>query len=50
MNESLKSLTVKPEVPLELGSGDRLLNSAELAGFELFGNLKKQVSVEKFQM
>ncbi|MEC7564526.1 MAG: 4Fe-4S binding protein [Planctomycetota bacterium] len=48
MNESLKSLTVKPEVPLELGSGDRLLNSAELAGFELFGNLKKQVSVEKF--
>jgi len=39
---------VKPEVELELGSGDQLLNSKELAGFELFGGLKKQVSVEKF--
>ena len=44
----LKPLTVKPEVELELGSGDQLLNSEELVGFELFGGLKKRVSVEKF--
>jgi len=48
LNDALKPLTVKPEVELELGSGDQLLNSEELAGFELFGGLKKQVSVEKF--
>ena len=48
MNDALKTLTVKPEVELELGSGDQLLNSEELAGFELFGGLKKKVSVEKF--
>ena len=39
---------MKPEVELELGRGDQLLNSEELAGFELFGGLKKKVSVEKF--
>jgi Fe-S-cluster-containing hydrogenase component 2/CRP-like cAMP-binding protein len=48
LNNELKPLTVKPEVELELGSGDQLLNSEELAGFELFGVLKKRVSVEKF--
>jgi Fe-S-cluster-containing hydrogenase component 2/CRP-like cAMP-binding protein len=48
LNNALKSLTVKPEVELELGNGDHLLNSEELAGFELFGGLKKRVSVEKF--
>ena len=48
MNNALKSITVKPEVELELGNGDHLLNSEELAGFELFGGLKKRVSVEKF--
>lgn len=48
MNNELKPLTVKPEVELELGSGDQLLNSEELAEFELFGGLKKRVSVEKF--
>ncbi|HIN55312.1 MAG TPA: hypothetical protein EYM79_13470, partial [Planctomycetes bacterium] len=48
MNDVLKPLTVKPEVELELGSGDQLLNSEELVGFELFAGLKKRVSVEKF--
>ena len=48
MNDALKPLTVKPEVELELGRGDQLLNSDELVGFELFGGLKKKVSVEKF--
>ena len=48
LNNALKSITVKPEVELELGNGDHLLNSEELAGFELFGGLKKRVSVEKF--
>ena len=48
MNDALKPLTVKPEVELELGRGDQLLNSEELVGFELFGGLKKKVSVEKF--
>ncbi len=48
LSDALKPLTVKPEVELELGRGDQLLNSEELAGFELFGGLKKKVSVEKF--
>ena len=48
LNDALKPLTVKPEVELELGRGDQLLNSEELVGFELFGGLKKKVSVEKF--
>ena len=48
MNDALKPLTVKPEVELELGRGDQLLNSEELGGFKLFGGLKKKVSVEKF--
>ncbi|MBT7256654.1 MAG: cyclic nucleotide-binding domain-containing protein, partial [Planctomycetaceae bacterium] len=48
MKDTLKPLTVKPEVELELRNGDQILNSQELAGFELFGGLKKKVSVEKF--
>ncbi len=42
LSDALKPLTVKPEVELELGRGDQLLNSEELAGFELFGGLKKK--------
>ena len=45
---SLKTIVVKPEVELELGPRDMVLNSQELVLLELFGNLKKPISVEKF--
>ena len=44
----LKQLVVKPEAELELGPRDMVLNSGELVELELFGNLKKSISVEKF--
>ena len=46
--ESLKTIVVKPEVELELGPRDMVLNSEELEKLELFGKLKKPISVEKF--
>ncbi|MFP6753774.1 MAG: cyclic nucleotide-binding domain-containing protein, partial [Pirellulaceae bacterium] len=45
---SLKTIVVKPEVELELGPRDMVLNSEEIEKLELFGNLKKPISVEKF--
>ena len=48
MNDNLKKLVVKPEAELELGPRDMVLNSGELVELELFGNLKKSISVEKF--
>jgi CRP-like cAMP-binding protein/Fe-S-cluster-containing hydrogenase component 2 len=44
----LKQLLVKPEAKLEMGPRDMVLNSEELVELELFGNLKKPISVEKF--
>jgi CRP-like cAMP-binding protein/Fe-S-cluster-containing hydrogenase component 2 len=44
----LKTIVVKPEVALELGPRDMLLDSTELTQLELFSQLKKPISVEKF--
>jgi Fe-S-cluster-containing dehydrogenase component/CRP-like cAMP-binding protein len=45
---TLKRISAKPEAELAPRSGDQLLSSTELKLFELFAQLKKPLSVEKF--
>ena len=41
-------MSAKPEAELAPRAGDEILRSDELQQFELFANLKKPISVEKF--
>jgi len=43
-----KKISAKPEAELAPRSGDQLLSSAELQQFELFAQLKKPLTLEKF--
>ncbi|MEO8496598.1 MAG: hypothetical protein ABI614_16140, partial [Planctomycetota bacterium] len=45
---SRATISAKPEAELAPRAGDEILHSDELLQFELFANLKKPISVEKF--
>ncbi|MEX0817969.1 MAG: 4Fe-4S binding protein, partial [Pirellulaceae bacterium] len=48
MAAATKTITAKPQAELAPRAGDEILHSDELQQFELFANLKKPISVEKF--